>query len=375
MGFNFPNSPVQGQLYEPVSGYSYVFQDGVWRVVESVQIGTALPMNRLVNPAMQISQENGTAAGSVSGYWPADMFTVGYSGGMAMSSQRRASIPTPKGSVNRLRFITTTAKASLAAGDYAYLFQSLEGQKAADFMWGTPQARSIVVRFGWQSSIAGTFTFSLRSGAPVRTFCANFTVTPAQINTDIEVIIPIPGDVVANTWLNDENRFCYVQWVFAAGSNWQVGIDRTWTANATMATPQTTNGVAAVNNSFDVFDVGMYLDPDNTGVPPPWERPNETDELLRCRRYYAKYTAPFVASGYSHAAGQDLYNSFQFQTQMRINPAVSFPSPSFANTTAMVVGAVTVDGLRGSVNATAGVSGTGTQTYAIAPFVECNARI
>jgi hypothetical protein len=81
--------------------------------------------NRLVNPAMQISQQNGTTAGTISGWYMADQWaTVVSAPGAAFSAARVASV-TPKGSEYRLRFTVTTALASLATGDYASIYQRL----------------------------------------------------------------------------------------------------------------------------------------------------------------------------------------------------------------------------------------------------------
>ena len=40
-----------------------------------------------------------------------------------------------------------------------------------------------------------------------------------------------------------------------------------------------TNGMAGAGNVFELFDVGLYLDPDNTGLPPKWQMPDEAEEL------------------------------------------------------------------------------------------------
>ena len=59
MGINFPSSPTAGQVFK--SGKtSYTFTNGVWRASNP----TAKPFNYLVNPAFQISQENGDNLGA-----------------------------------------------------------------------------------------------------------------------------------------------------------------------------------------------------------------------------------------------------------------------------------------------------------------------
>ena len=78
---------------------------------------TAETRNRIVNPAMQISQENGNTASTASGFYPADQWASSVVGTAAFQSQR-VQVTTPNGSMNRLRFTVNTVDTSLAAGDF-----------------------------------------------------------------------------------------------------------------------------------------------------------------------------------------------------------------------------------------------------------------
>jgi hypothetical protein len=46
------------------------------------------------------------------------------------------------------------------------------------------------------------------------------------------------------------------------------------------------NGAAQANKSIFVSDVGFYLDPNKTGLAPPYERPLYMDEQMGCVRYW-----------------------------------------------------------------------------------------
>jgi hypothetical protein len=46
------------------------------------------------------------------------------------------------------------------------------------------------------------------------------------------------------------------------------------------------NGMAVAGNVFHIFDVGLHLDPLNTGIAPPWQQPDEAAELRACMRYF-----------------------------------------------------------------------------------------
>ena len=81
MGVSFPSSPANGQVFVPVSsGPIFVFSNGAWQR----NAGTALPTNKIVNGAMQISQQNGNTEILGIGVYPADQFfnagTVGSPG-------------------------------------------------------------------------------------------------------------------------------------------------------------------------------------------------------------------------------------------------------------------------------------------------------
>jgi hypothetical protein len=58
-----------------------------------------------------------------------------------------------------------------------------------------------------------------------------------------------------------------------------------------------------VGNTFELFDVGLYLDPNATGVPPPWQMPDEAEELAACQRYWVSLYVyvPLPADSYSVA--------------------------------------------------------------------------
>ena len=43
-------------------------------------------------------------------------------------------------------------------------------------------------------------------------------------------------------------------------------------------------------NAFELFDVGLYLDPEATGVAPKWEMPDEAEELRRVPSVLSKLT-------------------------------------------------------------------------------------
>jgi hypothetical protein len=97
-----------------------------------------------------------------------------------------------------------------------------------------------------------------------------------------------------------------------------------WQAGSKFTTAACTNGMTPVSSVYELFDVGLYLDPLATGVAPRWEMPDEAQELVACRRYFGKYDMTWTDHVYASGAGVTAYRNFYNQVQMRITPAVTF---------------------------------------------------
>jgi len=322
MSFDFPNAPSEGTTFAPTGGPVYVYTGGVWRMQGSGQVVTAEARNRVVNPAMQISQEWGNTLlgpSTALATYVTDQWQGVSSTSPGQVSQQRVQVVTPNGSQNRIRMIVTTAKAALAAGDYLSLYQPVEGIRVADFRWGTANAKQVVLRFGFKGP-AGTYTASIRNGVATRTYPVNFTISAGQANLDTEQVFVIPGDT-AGTWVTDTASGLIVTINLAAGTSSQ-GVAGVWQAGNFTSTAAASNGLATLNNTFELFDVGLYLDPNATGTPPPWQMPDEAQELAACQRYfYAQVGSGWIPPYYNNFVGRGI--SARHPVVMRIAPAMT----------------------------------------------------
>lgn len=248
------------------------------RTMQNAAFGYA--RNRIINGAMQISQENVAAAGTASDYHPADQWKMQFIGGA--HSFQLVALMTPRGSPNRIRWTVTTAKPTLATGDWGVIIQLLEGVRVADFMYGTSAARRSILRFGFKGP-AGTYSAGLVNSAGNRTYLAEFTISAGQANLDTEQLLLIPGDTTG-TWLTDNGRGIQFRIGIASGTA-SIGVPG-WQAGSMIGTGAMSNGFATLGNVFELFDVGLYLDLDGSGVPPPWSLPDYAHQLSLCQRYY-----------------------------------------------------------------------------------------
>jgi hypothetical protein len=255
-------------------------------VAQASALANASRQNRIVNGAMRISQERGTALVDVTtlstytvDQWQALLSTTP---GGTLRCQQIASI-TPAGSPNRLRMTAQATDASIAVGDLYSIQQPIEGVNVVDARFGAVGASQIVLRLGVRSSIAGTFGVSIANSALTRSWVGTITIGAGEINTDLVRTFAIPGDT-AGTWLTDTGIGLRVRICLAAGTDWH-GVAG-WQGSNEYTTSAQTNFMGTGGATFELFDVGLYVDALNTGTTLPFEVPLLDEENRRCRRYW-----------------------------------------------------------------------------------------
>lgn len=252
---------------------------------------TAKQKNLVVNPTMQVSQENGNTVGATSNYYPADQWYVSASG-LSFATARSQFSPSPDGSPNVVYYYFSAAKASLAAGDYSQLFQPIEGLRCAELQWGTSKAIPAVLRFSAFCDTAGTYTVSIVNPAGDFSWCGSFTCDGTQNLQTFSFAIPAQ---TAGTWPKDNTSGLGVRFCFAAGSNYQ-GVAG-WQNGNKLAITGTTNGAAVSGKALAITDVGLHPDPDKTSLAPTFITPSYEHDLAACMRYYEKSYSPDIAPG------------------------------------------------------------------------------
>lgn len=206
----------------------------------------------------------------------------------------------------------------------------IEGSRTADLLWGTSAAKDAVVRFGF-SGPAGTYAAVIRNQASDRSYIREFTVSGGDANTDTVQTVTFPGDT-SGTWDTDNTLSHAFSVVVATGTTFHTTANA-WQAGNFIGTSATTNGMGTVDSVFELFDVGLYADPESTGVAPPFELPHYDADLVECERYWiltgSQATGTWVASSPSTVPRVTL----GLRTAMRVVPtaALTTTSPIFEN--------------------------------------------
>lgn len=312
---NFTVAPQVGivALTEDILGLD---QANNWTTTQKAQARANIDVSRFnyfMNGAMQISQENGTTAGTSNTYYPVDQTRISFVNAGAISVAQVAS-RSPAGSANRIRVTVTTADASVAASDLMHLNQSIEGQRVASLLFGTANAKPIVIQFGVKAP-AGTYGVTVLNSAGNRSYVASYTITGPEANMDVVKSVTIPGDT-SGTWLTDTGTGFIVRFGLMAGTTYQQAAGSWGTVNA-VSHPAQFNFMGTLSNVFELFDVGLY----EGTVAPAFAIPDFATELWACKRYFRR----FLPSGAAIAQTTTTIIFMANHEGMRAAPAISAP--------------------------------------------------
>lgn len=264
---------------------------------------TADRYNMVVNPAMQVSQENGQNTVSAAGAFPCDQYALSFGGTSPQAVL--ANIVAPSNASQTLIHGFAAAKASLAAGDYCQILQQVEGVRSARLQWGTANAKPAVLRFSAYCDVPGTYSVCILNSpstdAEVKAWVMPFTLPDTGWKT---FVIPVPAQPEA-VWAKGETAGLNIRWVYACGTQYSTSVEGWQSGFGTkIAINGQTNGAAQTSKNLAIADVGLYADPRNTGKAPPFEVPDYPTTLWECRRYYervpftVKTTVVYQAAGY-----------------------------------------------------------------------------
>lgn len=281
MATNFPNSPSDGYIWwfgDNVKPYIWSASKGAW----TRRAGTALPRNYLTNPAFNVSEQNGMTDTGTTNVHLAEQWTNQHITSVGTVRAQRVASTTPRGGKYRLRLSMTVGDPTLT-GDWLAVGTTLEGNKMASFNWGVSTGQWGVLRFGCRAPEGG-YVVAIRNSAVTRSFISPFWVSASQANQDHVQVMAIPP-CETGVWANDNTAWGFIQWVVAnanfTSTEWE------WlNGNYAGGSSLTNTFMQTAGNTFELFDVGFYLDPNITNTQPEYQTTNLEDDLVDCQRYW-----------------------------------------------------------------------------------------
>lgn len=253
-------------------------------------------VNMIINPHGSIQQETTTPVTTDQAYF-ADQWLLAF---VAPTAAIQVGVTTGTVSNYDPSYMfskTTTAKAVLAAGDFALIDQRIEGLQFRRMLYGTAAARGSWLRWRASASQSGTASVAIGNAANNRSFVQSFAVT----TTPTDYSLFIPGDTTG-TWPTTTAQAAQVTFCHAAGTTYQTSTLGAWQAGLFLAANTQTNFLGTLNAQLNITDVQWNDAP----ILMPFVTIDYAQELRRCQRYYWKKLA--------ESTNEELGWGFAFQT-------------------------------------------------------------
>jgi len=288
--------------------------------------GGGVNRNVIINGAMNVAQRgtSSTGLGASSGYFVCDRWRFS-KGGDASAGRftMTQDSSAPEGFANSMKLACTTTDTSIAADEFLFIGQRIEGQNMQTFAKGTSSAKPFAVSFYVKGNASATYVCELADQDNGRQISKTFNVTTDWTRVELN----FPADTTGA--LDDDNAKSFeLFFILHSGSNYTSGtINSSSWASSTDA-----NRVGSGTTSFfDSTDRTFFL----TGVqlevgqnPTEFEHEPFDTTLQKCQRYYYSLpdtpTSSFRICHLAHVQTATFGNSgFNHPTPMRAQPDIT----------------------------------------------------
>jgi hypothetical protein len=234
------------------------------------------------------------------------------------------STDTPNGFAHSLKLDVSTADTSVAAGDYGYLNQPIEGNNLLPFASGTTSAKAHTLSFWVKSNVTGAYVAGLRYVTAGTNSGQSYTINTANTWEYKTVVFP-PQTTNAPNYDNTE-ELTLLFW-FIAGTTYTGGaaLNTGWsTTNNTRAVGQV-NLTASTANEFLI--TGAQLVAGNFPEGLPFQHEDYGTTLAKCQRYYYAHVdgADQTIGAGANYSSSILTVGVNFPVTMRAEPTAVYP--------------------------------------------------
>ena len=235
--------------------------------------------NLIINGDMAIAQRGTSFAAPSSGDYLLDRYYTTLSGAGVYTVTQDTDVPNGNFDYS-LKVDCTTADTSIAAGDYYWIAQKIEGFNSAQLGWGTADNKAVTISFWVKATKTGTQVVAVNNKTSGFGYPAEYTVDTT--NTWEYKTVTIPG-TASGTWVGGNDVGITVSFALAVGSDRQNTAD-TWSAS-TPYTYGTSGGVNNLDNTANNFYItGVQLEAGSSATD--FEHVPYGYQLSRCQRYY-----------------------------------------------------------------------------------------
>ena len=286
----------------------------------SADAGGITGRNLVINGAYQIFQRASSATTATTTYSTADRWVIYEATDGSMTTEKSSDHPF---SGSSLKAQVTGADTSIAAGQFAYIYQNIEAQNLQHLLYGTSSAKTLTLSFFVKSSKTGVYTVNLdKADNTGYIFVAEYTISSANTWEKKTITITPDSNIQASGGAidNDTGTGLSLGFGLVWGSNVNGGTSGTWSArgNNHYGTSNQVNWMDSTSNNFYLTEVQLEV-----GAATPFEHRSFADELQRWQRYYQEVGHyRHLAQGARWSTNQ-VFATYPLASNMRATPSAT----------------------------------------------------
>jgi hypothetical protein len=305
---------VEAPFVEKVHHFKNLIQNGGMQIWQRATSATTMPAG-YVSTVDRWVLDDGTDGSATSEYdllSDADRATTGHSYALELNC--------------------TGADTSIAAGDRAYIYHSIEAQNCQHLKWGSSAAETLTLSFWVKSNLTGNFSVSIKQEDNTSYYLPlSYTINSA--NTWEQKVIQISPTAGSTSLItssngvinNDNGRGLMIFFGLVWGSNYTGSYSGTptWTSSVDHADSDITFTNFFSSTSNNLYITGVQLEVGNQATE--FEHVPHHVELQRCQRYFYKIdtvAAAYIALG-TYYSSDTLYAMIPFPVTMRTEPSLT----------------------------------------------------
>lgn len=288
--------------------------------------------NYLINGGMRLAQRGTSFVAVADSTYTLDRYQYVKTGAMVHTISQDTDVPSFAQSnmvfTNSMHLNLTTPDTAIAASDYCWFTQKIEG-----YNWANLAQKDFTLSFWVKATLTGTYCVSFGNSVGDRNIPYNYTINAT--NTWEQKTINVIASPSLGTWDYTNGIGLYVRWILAAGTNFQ-GTQGVWVNANAWATSSQINGVNTGATDFRITGVTILEGSLSSPAFVSFGKDIES-EIRAAQRYYEKSynlsVAPAaitsvgaLATHSDNAATVDLDANIFFKVAKRTTPTVVFYS-------------------------------------------------
>lgn len=243
--------------------------------------------NAIINGAFNVWQRGTSFSSITSAAFFADRWFYEKSGAMVHDVSRSTDVPTVAQAGQLFNYSAlvdcTTVDAAIAATDYCFIEQRVEG-----FNYLPLAQRQCILSFWVKATKTGIYCASISNSGQNRSYVGEYTVNVAD-TWEFKTVV-ITASPSAGTWDYATGIGIRVRFVLACGSTFQTTANA-WAGGQYFATANQVNACDNTANNFRITGVQLEACDSTEQDYTPFEHVPYGVELARCQRYYERLGA------------------------------------------------------------------------------------